>query len=209
MPKHLSLWIMWSLQQDYRQIVFMVFLWQMGKLPFREAGQQKGEIYHKAVETGQSDTLVLIQWVIQRFQCAEEWPAVYSKCSFLKLILKGPDELALEQLREMRIYDKAARWFSHRWSANHMSTGELQMTQLPSCGFSLHPPSLVEEGNATWGFWHLSCCQERGCPLLASCFQKQFLNSLSTHVNLRALFEPLALECTLRVQISICCTLCM
>lgn len=145
MPKHLRLWIMWSSQQDYRQIVFMVFIWQMGKLRPREAGSWRGQLI---IKLWRQASLILLfsssEWF--RFQCAEESPTVYSKCGFLKLILKGTDVMALEWVREICIYDKTSRGFSHRWSTNHMSTGELQMTELPSCGFSPHPPSLVEGG---------------------------------------------------------------
>lgn len=76
------------------------------------------------------------------------------------------------------------------------------MSEIPSCGFLTLLASLVEGGSysATWRFWHLPFCQAHGCPLLASCFFRHFLNPLSAQANLIP-FEPLALEFMLSVRV--------
>lgn len=192
MPEHLRLLIIRTSQQDNRWM-FIVFIWQMGKLRLtlctRRGRHQK--LWRLSWDAGQislTPSFSSSEW--SRNFSMRETPLQCTKYTFLKFTLKGSEVMTLEWVRGRCVYQH---------SPGDCPTGGLEMT---SCAFSRLLPSLVEgeDYSATRRFWRLHCCQAGGCPLLASCFCKQFLNPLSIQANLIP-FEPLALEFMLRVRV--------
>lgn len=146
----------------------------MGKLRLREIEQKKGAKWQTYGD--RPETRVSISWT-PLFSSSKQFRnfgvhETHLQCVFLQFTFKGFEVIVLEQVREIGIFSKISRWFSHRWSTNHRSTGGPQMTDFPCCGFSPILASLVEEGiwAATWRFCHLPCCQAHICPFLVSCF---------------------------------------
>ena len=118
MPEHLRLLIIWTSQQDYRW-TFIVFIWQMGKLRLMLC-TRRGQ-HHRTVETvlgrrsDQSDTLVFIQWVVQKLQYAWNPSAVHKvHISDVHPQRFWSDDYGVGQ-RKTHL-STFSRWLSHRWT---------------------------------------------------------------------------------------------
>lgn len=183
MPKHLRWWIMWSLQ-NYRWIVFIVCIWQMGKWGLERLSSRRGQLITKLWRQANLTPLFSSSEQFWNFSGENHLQFIQSadfRSSFSKVLMCW-----FCSRLEKYAFITPSPDDSPTGGPQTTSTGELRDDCIPFL-WSLTSPTFSgrrRELHCYLKLRHVSCCQAHGCPLLASRFLKPFLNPLSTQANL-------------------------